>query len=163
MRVAGADPGKTGAFALLVDGELIDVRDMPTIVEIVAGKPRNKPTPALMAALFAEWQKGGPFCLYIERVSAFPKDSKVGAFSFGKGAGHIEGVAAGMGIPFTLVQPQVWKKATGTPTDKNAARARACQLFPSMAAHFARVRDDGRAEASILALFGHRALEGMMR
>jgi crossover junction endodeoxyribonuclease RuvC len=74
----------------------------------------------------------------------------------------IEGVAAGMRIPYSLVIPQTWKKALGVPADKNAARARACQLFPNMASKFARVKDDGRAEAALIALFGYRDLVGML-
>lgn len=158
MRVVGIDPGIHGAFALVDDGILVAVEDMPVIPEIVSKKVRNKPNPALMADILRRWEASGPLIIYIEKVGPTPKDGVVGAFSFGKGAGLLEGVAAGMGLPFTLVTPQTWKKAMGAPADKNAARARACQLFPSHAAQFARVKDDGRAESALLALYGYRQM-----
>lgn len=162
IRVIGVDPGITGAFALCVDGQIIDVRDMPIIADIVSGKTRNRPNPALMVALIAEWQKDGPLSVYVEKVGVTPKDGAVGAFAFGKGAGMIEGCLAGLGVPYTLVIPQTWKKVLAVPADKNAARARACQLFPAMASKFSRVRDDGRSEASLISFFGYRDLVGML-
>ena len=162
FRVVGIDPGISGAFALCVDGTIVDVRDMVTIPEIISGKARNRPNPSLMADLFDEWQKAGPFCAYIEKVQSIRGEGAVGAFAFGKGAGMIEGVLAGLRIPFTLVSPQIWKRTLNVPADKNAARARACQLFPNMAGRFARVKDDGRAEAALIALFGHRDIKGAM-
>jgi hypothetical protein len=38
---------------------------------------------------------------------------------------------------------------------KDAARKRACQLFPQVAGLFSRVKDDGRAEAALLAYYAH--------
>jgi crossover junction endodeoxyribonuclease RuvC len=40
--------------------------------------------------------------------------------------------------------------------DKNASRQRAIETWPEHVRTFARVRDDGRAEAALLALFGAR-------
>lgn len=40
------------------------------------------------------------------------------------------------------------------PRDKNQARARAMALFPAAAKLFARVKDDGRADASLIAFHG---------
>jgi crossover junction endodeoxyribonuclease RuvC len=54
-------------------------------------------------------------------------------FSFGHAAGIIEGVVVALGIPITLVPPAAWKKALGlTGKDKDAARARAIQLYPGI-------------------------------
>jgi crossover junction endodeoxyribonuclease RuvC len=75
-------------------------------------------------------------------------------FSFGFSAGLVDGVLAGLGIPTTYVTPQSWKRAAGLTSDKSAVRLRAAQLFPDMAKHFARVKDDGRAEAALIARYG---------
>ena len=53
-----------------------------------------------------------------------------------------------------LVTPQLWKKAMRLVADKDAARQRAVQLFPERAEWFRRVKDDGRAEAAMIALYG---------
>ena len=54
-------------------------------------------------------------------------------FTFGHSAGVVEGVVAGAGIPLTLISPQSWKKHAGLiGKDKDAARSRAIQLFPSL-------------------------------
>jgi crossover junction endodeoxyribonuclease RuvC len=43
--------------------------------------------------------------------------------------------------------------------DKDAARMRACQLFPSAANMLERKKDDGRAEALLIAEYGRRTLK----
>jgi crossover junction endodeoxyribonuclease RuvC len=53
--------------------------------------------------------------------------------------------------PVTFVRPQVWTKALGVGSDKGAHREAACRLFPTDAEQFARVKDDGRADAALLA------------
>ncbi len=75
-------------------------------------------------------------------------------FNFGRGYGQIEGVLAALEIPVTLVTPQVWKRSLSVPADKSASRARAAQLWPGLAGTFSRVRDDGRAEAALIGLYG---------
>jgi crossover junction endodeoxyribonuclease RuvC len=42
-------------------------------------------------------------------------------------------------------------------SDKDAARGVAIQRFPAMAGAFARKKDDGRAEAALIALYGWEA------
>ncbi|MFS9669006.1 hypothetical protein, partial [Klebsiella pneumoniae] len=59
----------------------------------------------------------------------------------------------------TPVKPTVWKSSLQVPRDKNQARARATQLFPSAAAQVARVKDDGRAEAALIAFWGLLSLK----
>lgn len=44
--------------------------------------------------------------------------------------------------------------------DKGASRVRAQQLFPNAAAQFAMVKDDGKAEAVLLAEYGRRTQNG---
>jgi len=82
-------------------------------------------------------------------------------FTFGRGLGIVEGVALGAGIPVRWVSPAKWKRALGLSADKGASRRRAIELWPAQSAMFARVKDDGRAEAALIAYwwlhFGERA------
>ncbi|HKS70363.1 MAG TPA: hypothetical protein VJQ45_08080, partial [Ktedonobacterales bacterium] len=70
---------------------------------------------------------------------------------FGYGAGLIEGVAAGLGLPVEIIRASVWKRRADVSADKGAARERAMRLWPGAEQKFARVRDDGRAESALLA------------
>ena len=63
----------------------------------------------------------------------------------------ILGVLAGNGVATELVRPAVWKKAARIGKDKGSARKAAQERFPDAADLFARVKDDGRAEAALLA------------
>jgi hypothetical protein len=54
------------------------------------------------------------------------------------------------------VDPSAWKKTMHLSTDKNASRALASQYFPDAADQWSRVRDDGRAEAALIAYYGAR-------
>lgn len=154
--IAGVDPGSAGAIAWLDDnGHLIEVRDLP----VVKGT-------GLQPAVLASWLREPnrlPIHLFLERVAARPGAGVSGMFNFGCGYGQIQGVAAALGIPVTLVTPAKWKGHLRVPADKSAARFRASQLWPGAAASFARVKDDGRAEAAMIGLFGSSTLHGVGR
>jgi crossover junction endodeoxyribonuclease RuvC len=95
---------------------------------------------------------------FIEFVGARPGEGAVGAFAFGRSRGIVEGVLAAAGIPATFIAPAAWKRAVGIPPGregaKDAARAEALRRWPSHAALFARVKDDGRAEAALIGVAG---------
>jgi crossover junction endodeoxyribonuclease RuvC len=69
----------------------------------------------------------------------------------------LEGVLAGLNIATITIAPQVWRKVAKVRGGKDASRMRACELFPRDAALFARVKDDGRAEAALIAWAGATA------
>lgn len=152
-RILGVDLGGKGALALLdTAGTLLDVADMPVVPD--GGKARSSVQPALLAALLREWQ---PSRAFVEFVAARPTGSKVGAFAFGKARGHVEAVLATLGVPYTLLTPATWKRAVNIPPgngQKSTARAEACRRWPDHATKFARVKDDGRAEAALIAIAG---------
>ena len=144
--ICAIDPGYTGAIAWVTDdGILIDVADMP--VEKSGGKTRIVAS-ELVYLLNLRW----PSIDYviIERVGARPGQGVTSMFNFGFGAGLIEGVCAGVRLPFEYVTPQTWKRQLGVSADKGACRAMARELWPGAASKFARVKDDGRADAALL-------------
>jgi crossover junction endodeoxyribonuclease RuvC len=57
-----------------------------------------------------------------------------------------------------FLTPPSWKRAVGIPPGKDgtkdAARSEAIRRWPHKAELFARVRDDGRAEAALIAVAG---------
>jgi crossover junction endodeoxyribonuclease RuvC len=145
--ILGIDIGASGAIALLTpDGELVDVFDMP-VPNGPSGR-RAVNAPLLAAIIFT----------FVEFVGARPGEGAVGAFAFGRSRGVVEGVLGSGGVPATTIAPAAWKRAVGLPAGregaKDAARSEAIRRWPAKAAFFARVRDDGRAEAALIALAG---------
>ena len=143
-RTLGIDPGAGGALALLEGDRLLRVADMPTITI----KGRAKVLPAGVVDLVVEWK---PDQIALEDVGAMPGQGVSSMFSFGRSVGILEGVIAALGYPLVMVRPATWKRAAGVPADKDAARLMATRLWPDHSAFFALKRDDGRAEAALLA------------
>jgi len=146
--IIGIDPGSTGAIAFIENGKLFAIHDMP-VIEVKVGKSmRNRISPHGIHALL----KGhNPEMVVVEQVGGITGQSASAAFTFGHGAGILVGVVVGLGYPLTMLPPQRWKKAAGLPKDKGAARMRAQQLWPDFHNRFSRTKDDGRAEAALIA------------
>lgn len=145
MRALGVDPGMSGALALLDGDQLVAVADMATVGGQVSAK--------LTADLITDWQ---PEVAYIEQVAAFPRNGSIGNFKLGLSYGIVLGVLGSLEVPTIGVRPAVWKQAMKLSKDKGMSRRRAIELWPAHADSFKRVRDDGRAEAALIALWGHR-------
>jgi crossover junction endodeoxyribonuclease RuvC len=154
-RIIGIDVGAAGALALITrgGGSLIEVADMPVLRDGPANRASvNAP---LLADILARWQARAAF---VEFVGARPGEGAVGAFAFGRSRGVIEGCCGALGITVAFLTPPSWKRAVGIPPGrdgaKDAARAEAIRRWPDQAALFARVKDDGRAEAALIAIAG---------
>jgi crossover junction endodeoxyribonuclease RuvC len=150
--VLGIDPGATGALALYdIDLEALTLADMPQALIKVGKIKRRQVSEVWLADIIKHYQ---PDTAWIERVHALPKQGVTSSFSFGLAYGLVRGVLAALAIPTSLVTPQEWKRSFRLGPDKSEARLIASRLFPANAASFIRVKDDGRAEAALLALFG---------
>lgn len=159
--ILGADPGAGGALALYrpdvpTGAPSILVVDMPT--HEIRGKRRIDLY--ALATQIREWDALlGITHAVVEQVGAMPGQSPNGMFAFGFSAGALQMAVASAGIPMTLVVPQVWKKVYGIPggrENKDMARQKASQIFPAYADRWARKKDDGRAEAVLLAHYGSK-------
>jgi crossover junction endodeoxyribonuclease RuvC len=150
----GIDIGAKGALALIdSDLGLIDVADMP----ILRDGPNSRPTVSapLLADIVREWR---PTAAFVEFVGARPGEGPSGAFAFGRSRGIVEGVLGAIAVPTSWITAPSWKRAIGIPPGKDgakdAARAEAIRRWPARAEFFARVKDDGRAEACLIAVAG---------
>jgi crossover junction endodeoxyribonuclease RuvC len=150
LTIIGVDIGLHGAVAALdEDGELIAVEDMPCLDNGPAGR-RAIDAPRLV-------RKTQAARAFVEYVSARPGESSVGAFSFGRSRGAVEGVLAAYGIALAFLTPPTWKRAAGIPPgaeNKDLARTRAIARWPHRAELFRRKCDVDRAEAALIALAG---------
>lgn len=152
----GIDPGIRGAVAVLSDiGKFIDVFDMPIQTK---RSGRNEVDPlALWERLCEATQPFAALPRYfvVEQVSAMPGQGVSGMFSLGDSYGCVRTVAAIHGR-CTTVTPGVWKKEMKLTKNKDYSRTLAKKAFPNAAAFLARKKDDGRAEALLLATYALR-------
>ncbi len=89
----------------------------------------------------------------LEESQPMPGQGVKSMFTIGLGFGAWLALLAALEIPYERVRPTVWKRALKLPgKDKEAARLKAQQLFPS--ADLQLKKHHGRAEALLLADFG---------
>jgi crossover junction endodeoxyribonuclease RuvC len=105
---------------------------------------------------------GGVALVAYERVHAMPRQGSVSMFSFGRSLGVVEMALALLRLPNVAVEPARWKRDMQAPKDKAAVRLMAARLLPEWAAQWQRVRDDGIAEAALLAVWARRHGMGAM-
>jgi crossover junction endodeoxyribonuclease RuvC len=152
MIILGIDLGNSGAIAIVEEtGELVVVHDMPTLND--GPKNRRALNGPLLAQIIAESHASTAF---VEAIGPRPREGVVQSFSFGRAKGLIEGVCAALNVSITWLTPPTWKRLTNIrPGDaKDMARSEAIRRWPGKASLFARVKDDGRAEAALIALAG---------
>jgi crossover junction endodeoxyribonuclease RuvC len=148
--VLGIDLGLHGALArLTLAGELLGVFDAPTLRD--GAKGRETINAPIMAQIIADCHSAQAF---IEHVGPRPHEGPLGAFSFGRALGVTVGICAAYAIPASFITAPAWKRlvgiAPGAAGAKDAARSEAIRRWPDKVALFARVRDDGRAEACLI-------------
>ncbi len=154
----GIDPGKTGAIAILDPyGAPLAIHDMPyeggqVVAPLLADIIRD---------LYDPDGTGYGLTVWVERVGAMPKQGISSTWKFAQGYGTILGVLGALEIRTQHVTPSVWKRAMKVTAEKGTSRRLACELWPSKADRFARVKDDGRAEACLIAEYGRlQAIRG---
>ena len=145
----GIDPDLSGALAIVetINGvpALIDAIDMPSTG--TGAKARVD----IIAA--AQWiAKHAPSTAYVERAQAFPGQGASSRILLRSGRRRHRGRRSRCArFPLILVEASGWKRRLHLPgKDKEAARQKALQLFPSQHALLARKKDHGRAEAALI-------------
>lgn len=149
----GADPGFTGALAVYhpTTGNLT-VMDMPVVKN---PKGRTELNLHELHSILTP-PKGEPIKAMVELVAARPKQGVSSVFRFGQGYGALQMAIVAHQIPIEFVTPTKWKKYFGLTKDKGVSRGLASQMFPGSAKLFSRVKDDGRAEAALIALYASK-------
>ena len=138
MVVVGIAPGKTGACALLLDGEYVACHDWES-------GPRIPELLDLWNTLFRIDM------VVLEKVHSMPKQGVVSTFSFGTNYGWWLGVIDALQIPVHHVTPQAWTRSLPPktkPTDKPALQV-ARELFPGAPLKWK--KDHNRADAIMIA------------
>lgn len=155
--ILGIDPGLSGGFALLWYGEhertIMDAWNTPTFTVLRNKKNRRELDIPKIKAIFSDARIGSAV---IESQQAMPKQGVSTTFTTGKNYGILIGVLATLAIPYHIVAPQTWKRALGITKDKETSFALARKLFPHDGDFWKRKKDDGVAEAALLAHYGER-------
>lgn len=154
MYILGIDPGFSGALSLFdrATHSLI-IADMP-----ISKDPKGRAILDLPALLELLNTNGTPVSAVLEYVASRPGQGAPATFRFGQGYGALQMALTAHKIPVQYVTPSKWKGHFGLSKDKGVSRALASQRFPAHANMFSRVKDDGRAEATLIALYGAEKL-----
>lgn len=179
MIICGIDPGKSGCLAFYNPDKnrIIKVIDMPTLnASKVKGKTKTViswPTLAEELRRMDDHYGNDDIRAFLELVSggtfgagkAAMRMGVTSAFSFGRGYGGLEMGVAVFQWPLEYVTPVVWKRHFGLGPDKEAARAKASQILPADTAlwtpsrgNCTKLQAEGRAEASLIAVWGSKQL-----
>lgn len=147
----GIDPGKSGAFALVVNGELEWVANLPLLDDRLDIKQVNL---AIVAA--------SPDIVVIEDVHSMPGQGVSSVFTFGRAYGHLEAASILANARVERFVPTKWMKPYGLtrtglskPEKKSLARRLASERWPAVASNFVKVGDHNKAEAALFALWAY--------
>jgi hypothetical protein len=150
-RIFAIDPGVNGAWALLgQSGEFMGAGELPRF-------PNALNATELGTLLRAH----EPEAVIIELVGSMPKQGVASTFLFGTAYGVCLGVAAGLGVPVSLITPSKWKshfRLTNKP--KDASRELAIRLYPEAAPLLNLKKHCGRADALLMARYARDREEG---
>lgn len=94
--IIGIDPGKSGAFCMIRNGNIMLLTKMPE-------------TNKAIYDLLVPYGKLGAIA-YLENVHAMPGQGVTSMFSFGKGYGALEMALIATGISTVSVSPKRWQK-----------------------------------------------------
>lgn len=144
----GVDPGASGGIGVLWVDQVTDIV-LPEAHSIpyVGGEVDIWALDALLTEIT---MRGRVAKIAIEKQQTFGISEKAGkgrVFVMGQNYGMLRAVFQLREIPVFLPSPAAWKAAAKLSSDKEAARAKALQRWPTAAAMLSRKMDEGRAEA----------------
>ena len=156
MIILAIDPGISGALAFYLHSPLgvsglTAVYDMPLLDGDV--DPRG---------IRDVIMQHKPALAVIERVHSHPNEGVSSVWRFACAFATALAVLALAEIPIIQVPPAKWKKAMGIrggQLGKEHARRLAIEMFPTQQESFKRVKDHGRAEATLIAVYASRLNE----
>ena len=154
--IIGIDPGYSGAVAFLWPKMKLEIHDMPVLKN---AKGKTELNMHILHELLTP-EGDEPHMAFIEQVAAMRGQGVSSMFRFGETYGATQMAVAAHKIPIQYVTPAKWKGHFRLNRDKGVSRGLATQRFPDCADLFKRVKDDGRAEAALIALYGKEATNG---
>ena len=155
MLIIGIDPGISGSICFFEDGKIIDVVEMPTMIEGKKNK-RQVNGAQIYNEILQRINKNEKqnVRVIIEQVSAMPGQGVTSMFNFGQSFGILKGICSAMQLPMYFVRPAKWKKYFNLiNSEKDASRTKAIEIFPYFSSELSRKKDSNKADAILIASF----------
>ena len=155
MIIFGIDPGVSGAISVLENKKVIEVFDMPTMID---GKKNKKQvngaqvTNIIKERLDSEKEK--EIAVVVEHVNAMPGQGVTSMFNFGQSFGVIKGICSALSLPIYFIRPTKWKKHFNLiNTNKDASRTKVIEVYPEISSKLHRKKDSNKADAILIARY----------
>ena len=153
MIIIGIDPGVSGAISVLENKKVIDIFEMPTMID---GKKNKKQVNGsqITNIIKEEINKKKEIIVVVEHVNAMPGQGVTSMFNFGQSFGVIKGICSALSIPIYFVRPTKWKKYFNLiKTNKDASRTKVIQAYPEISNQLSRKKDSNKADAILIARY----------
>ena len=155
MIIFGIDPGVSGAISVLEDKKIIEVFDMPTMIDGKKNKKQvngSQVTNIIKERLNNDKEK--EVVVVVEHVNAMPGQGVTSMFNFGQSFGIIKGICSALSLPIYFVRPTKWKKHFNLiNTNKDASRTKVIEVYPKISSKLHRKKDSNKADAILFARY----------
>ena len=153
MIIFGIDPGVSGAICVLKKGKILEVHEMPTMID--GKKNKRQVNGAEVTNIFLkEVDDENESRVVIEHVNAMPGQGVTSMFNFGQSFGVIKGICAALKLPIYFVRPVKWKKHFNLiNTNKDASRTKVIEIFPYISSKLPRKKDSNKADSILIAKY----------
>ena len=153
MIIIGIDPGVSGAISVLENKKVIDIFEMPTMID---GKKNKKQVNGsqITNIIKEEINKKKEIIVVVEHVNAMPGQGVTSMFNFGQSFGVLKGICAALSLPIYFVRPTKWKKYFNLiKTNKDASRTKVIQIYQEISGKISRKKDSNKADAILIARY----------
>ena len=132
MIIFGIDPGISGAISILKNKKVLEVYDMPTMID--GKKNKKQVNGSQIANIFKEIiNTEDEITVIVEHVNAMPGQGVTSMFNFGQSFGVIKGVCSALSLPIYFIRPTKWKKHFNLiNVNKDASRTKAIEIYPEI-------------------------------
>ena len=153
MIIIGIDPGVSGGISILENKKVIEVFDMPTMID--GKKNKRQVNGSQVTNIIKEnVHTNKETIVVVEHVNAMPGQGVTSMFNFGQSFGVIKGVCAALSLPIYFVRPTKWKKHFNLiKANKEAGRTKAIQVYPEISGKLSRKKDSNKADAILIARY----------
>ena len=153
MIIFGIDPGVSGAICVLKEGKILEVYEMPTMID--GKKNKRQVNGAEVTNIFLKYLNNEDKTkVVVEHVTAMPGQGVTSMFNFGQSFGVLKGICAALKLPIYFVRPVKWKKHFNLiKTNKDASRTKVIEIFPYISSKISRKKDSNKADSILIAKY----------
>ena len=153
MIIIGIDPGVSGAISILENKKVIEVFEMPTMIDGKKNK-RQVNGSQVINIIKEKLNDKKEVIVVVEQVNAMPGQGVTSMFNFGQSFGVIKGICAALSVPIYFVRPSKWKKHFNLiKTNKDASRTKVIEIFPYISSKIPRKKDSNKADSILIAKY----------